>query len=101
MTLPSGRTILIDEIEVGDLAERSGGDETYKDVGFGIEFKDIVESAVEVGKILRDGIERIRPSKASAEITFGVDAKTGKIAAVFVEGAARGGVKLVLEWKCE
>ncbi|PRX61455.1 hypothetical protein B0I32_115312 [Nonomuraea fuscirosea] len=100
--LPSGREILLLSVPADTLMTAQSTDEpVYKDVSFHIEFQDLVDVAAEIGALLRQGIEKILPSKASVELNIGVDAKTGKITAFFVEGGANGSIKIALEWDRE
>ncbi len=48
--------------------------------------------------MLRASMEKIRPQKATVELSIGVDAKSGQLTAFFVEGGANGALKLTLEW---
>jgi Trypsin-co-occurring domain 1 len=96
--LPSGKEVMLlsspaDSVTDGDLTNS-----TYTDVSFRLEFQDLIDVATEIGTMLRLAIEKILPTKAAVELSIGVDAKTGKITAFFVEGGADGSIKIALEW---
>jgi hypothetical protein len=88
--LPSGREILLPSTPAVVSAGEGSDEYPYRDVAFSVEFQDLVDVATEIGVMLRRGIEKIVPSKATVELSVGVDAKTGKITAFFVEGGASG-----------
>jgi hypothetical protein len=100
MILPSGREILLpsstpEEPNAGDAAKDLS---EFEDVAFQLEFQDLVDAATEIGMMLRKAMETIRPRKAKVDLNVGVDAKTGRLTAFFVEGGASGSMKLTLEW---
>jgi hypothetical protein len=95
MVLPSGKEILVSSGTESDPAADGSG---FTDVSFHLEFKDLVDTAAEIGEMLRKAMVRIRPKRAKVELSVGVDARTGKITALWVEGGASGGLKLLLEW---
>jgi hypothetical protein len=95
--LPSGKEILLAS-ETPQAEDGSSEGAPYRDVAFHLDFQDLVDTAAEIGESLRRGIQRIAPSKATVEMSVGVDAKTGKITAFLVEGAANGAIKISLEW---
>lgn len=101
--LPSGRTILFPTLDAaGERIEGELGVEPgtgYTDVGFAIDFADLAETAAEIGDVLRRALATAVPSKVTAEVTVGIDARTGRVAAFFVDGTATAGVKLTLEWE--
>lgn len=98
--LPSGREILIPSSSATDVATQDGfgNSDGFSDVAFHLEFKDIVDTATEIAVMLRKSMERICPRKATVELSVGVDAKSGQLTALFVEGGANGSLKLTLEW---
>lgn len=90
VTLPDGREILI-PAENAEEAE-------YQDVSFHLEFAEIVDTAREIGAMFHKALDAVKPRRAVLELSLGVDAKTGKITAFFVDGGGSGKIKLLLEW---
>ncbi|WP_410817754.1 CU044_2847 family protein [Micromonospora sp. 050-3] len=98
--LPSGREVLIPAPRTEHAGEEGhfGQSDGFTDVAFRLEFKDLVDTATEIALMLRASMEKIRPQKATVELSIGVDAKSGQLTAFFVEGGANGALKLTLEW---
>jgi hypothetical protein len=97
VVLPSGKEILLASSSA-DAPDPALDEAPYRDVSFRPDFRELVNVAAEIGHLLREGIEKIQPTKATVELSVGVDAKTGMITAFFVEGGANGAIKICLEW---
>lgn len=63
-----------------------------------LEFKDVVETVTEIGVMLKDAMKTIAPRKATVELGIGIDVKTGRLTAYFVEAGMSGCLKVTLEW---
>jgi Trypsin-co-occurring domain 1 len=97
VVLPSGKEILLASSSA-DVPGVAADEAPYKDVSFRPDFRELVDVAAEIGHLLREGVEKIRPNKATVELSVGIDAKSGMITAFFVEGGANGAIKICLEW---
>ena len=97
--LPSGREVMLPTTSPLGTGDDLGlENDAYKDVSFNIDFADLVDVATEIGILLRKGVEQIVPTKASVSLTIGVDARTGKLTAFFVDGGVNGALSISLEW---
>lgn len=102
VTLPSGREILLscvtDDAE-RNLPEELSGDKTgFEDIAFHLEFEDLVNVVTEIGETLHKALAKIRPQKAKIDLSVGVDSRTGRVTAFFVDGGVTGALNLSLEW---
>ncbi len=100
VVLPSGREILIPATpENGESDQDTDAEERdFDDVAFRLEFQDLVDTATEIGVMLRKSMEHIRPQRATVELSVGIDARTGHFTAFFVDGGVSGAMRLTLEW---
>lgn len=98
VSLPSGKEVMLLSSVAGLEPSDSEDVSSYHDVAFHIPFQELVDVAVEIGDLLHKGIQKITPSKATVELSVGIDAASGKITAFFVEGGINGSIRLVLEW---
>jgi len=103
MVLPSGREILIPALDNSTDADMTvdaaGGESAFEDVSFHFEFKDIVDAATEIGVMFKNAFEKILPRRASVELTLGIDARSGRLTAFFVDTGATGSIRILLEWE--
>lgn len=102
MMLPSGREVLMpaDSAPTGDDADSSSrlvpGE--FEDVSMHFEFKDVIDTVTEIGVMLRDAMKTIAPRKAMVELSVGIDVKTGRLTACFVDAGMSGGLRVTFEW---
>ena len=61
-------------------------------------FEDVLSGIEEMSKALVTVFEKIGPDKISVEFTVGISVDSGKLAALFFDGKATGGVKVALQW---
>lgn len=92
VVLPSGREFLL------PAEGAANSNMSFEDVAFHLEFREIVDVLKEIGEMLHDALRTIKPRRASVELDIGVDGRTGKITAFFVDAGAHGSLRLRLEW---
>lgn len=64
-----------------------------------IPFTLLTEGLAEIGQLVTGAIQRVKPSRAEVELTLSIDAKTGKLSAMFVEGGGEATMRVLLEWR--
>lgn len=64
-----------------------------------IPFTLLTEGLAEIGQLITGAIQRVKPSRAEVELALSIDAKTGKLSALFVEGGGEATMRVLLEWK--
>lgn len=91
IALPEGRTMLA-------RIQRQGGP---VDVGLAsrvIDWSEMTDAVVAVGGNLWRALEQVAPHRAWVEFGLTLGVKSGKVAAMLVEGDAQASLKVRLEW---
>jgi hypothetical protein len=72
------------------------------DVAFkSIHLDELVSALRSVGERVRDGVATLRPSSVECKVGIGIDAKTGKLVALFGEASVSAAIEVVLKWERE
>jgi hypothetical protein len=75
-----------------------GGDEDVADVKQMLSFGEVTKTIEGIARELSSCLERVRPDKASVEFGLEVAVESGNLTALIVKGAAKGNLKIALEW---
>jgi hypothetical protein len=81
-------------VEVTDV----GGPRTVSAGGV-FSFDGVRAALEEIGEHVAGACRRVMPDEASVEFGLSVTAKSGKLAAVLVEGGAEATLKVTMSWK--
>jgi Trypsin-co-occurring domain 1 len=90
-TLPSGRALRVQVAGAGD----GMGSVGLRDK---VDINEAVDSAAELGHLLVDKLQVIKPTKAAVELTLGFTVEAGKLTALIVSGKADASLTLTMEW---
>lgn len=96
VVLDSGRNVLLlatDRLE-------TAGPPRPTDVSFAsqLKFSELIETIAEIGTAVKAGIDRIAPDEAIVEVSLAVNAKTGRVAALFTDAGVESAFKVLLKW---
>jgi hypothetical protein len=75
-----------------------GGDEDVADLGKVLSFNEVTKTIEGIARELNSCWEHVRPDKASVEFGLEVAVESGNLTALIVKGAAKGNLKIALEW---
>jgi NTP-dependent ternary system trypsin peptidase co-occuring protein len=90
-SLPNG-------VVVGVEVPRSGGAANVSALDH-LDF-DQVQRAIEgLAEVVGHALEKIRPQRASAELSLGLKVETGKLSAVLVQAGGSASIKISLGWE--
>ncbi len=67
--------------------------------GGAFSFDGVRAALEEIGGHVAGAFQRAMPAEATVEFGIGVTAKSGKLAAVLVEGGAEASLKVTMTWK--
>src|SRR4051812_15557828 len=89
--LPSGNTVKVQLVGGGDQMGSVGLRDT-------VDLDGAVEAVAEVGYLLLEKLQSLKPTKTVVELTFGFTAEAGKLTALIVNGKAEAALTLTMEW---
>ena len=98
--MPEERLVTLDLGEDGTLivvAEQKGP-ELVKDSDIVAQLSSITKPIERVGGEVLDAVKRIKPTKATVELGFGLAIEQGQLVALFGKGKAEATIKATLEW---
>jgi hypothetical protein len=90
-SLPSGKSL---RVQVS--GDRDGmGSVGIKDK---IPLDDAIETVGELGHLIFERLQAIKPKKTSVELTLGFTLESGKLTALIVSGKAEASLTITMEW---
>lgn len=69
---------------------------SFGDDIFGVE--ELVRGITGISRILKDAIDKAKPSEASVEFGLAAEVKEGKLLATLCGGTLKGNIKVILKW---
>ena len=66
-----------------------------------LDFDDVAKGVEGLCLSLGAVLKKVAPTKASIEFSVGITAKSGKLTALLLDGAAEGSIKVSLEWSAD
>ena len=90
-TLPSGAQIRVQVAGEGDGMGSVG-------LADHIDFGDAIDTVGEIGGLLFDKLNAVRPTRATVELTLGFTVEAGKLTTLIVSGKADAALTLTMEW---
>ncbi len=76
-----------------------GGDEDVANMKQAFSFDQITNTIESVARELSSCVDRVKPEKASVEFGVEIAVESGNLTALIVKGAAKGNLKITLEWE--
>jgi hypothetical protein len=93
VTLPNGATALVRALNEGGVPEGA------TKVGWKeLNFDDVAHTLEGLALALRAAVDKASPHKVTVELGLELAVQPGKLIALLVEGAAKGALKVTLEW---
>jgi hypothetical protein len=89
--LPNGARI---EVEARVASERDVGVLEFA----GATLDDLREAIEGIATLIQEAIQNVKPHKVSAEFAIELSYEAGKLTSLLVSGAAKGSLKIGLEW---
>jgi hypothetical protein len=90
-TLPSGKSLRVQVAGAGDGMGSVGLLDR-------VDLDDAMDSVGELGRLLFEKLQAIKPTKAAVELTLGFTVQAGKLTALIVSGKADASLTLMMEW---
>src|SRR5260370_23686197 len=97
VVLPNGRVALV---QAADLDEDGHGAAKVGRKGI-FASEDVSETLEGIARVVRSGLEKVKPSKTTVELGIQLAVKNGKLTGLIVEGKAEASLKVTFEWDTE
>jgi len=87
-------------VQAADLDEGGHGAAkvSRKDI---FDFEDVSGTLEGIARVVRSGLEKVKPSKTTVELGIQLAVKNGKLTGLIVEGKAEASLKVTFEWGTE